>query len=211
MVSEIKIADEVWVACALLHIENPTSTSFSNTEILDRVKKEVIAEKLRVGVQWHINLHCVANKTANPDRNRMLYELPDGTKRLFKSSDCYHFSREEGKILPNVLELPEKYRYLLKWYKESYDTSTGQAIPITPVKPVTQTPTDPEISVTFTKFLNENEMIDFAYRCPNNIGSFDIRDGACKKCSYFLSEDKVKKALSKALTDSGWKVSKMAM
>ena len=205
---EIKVADEVWVACALLHTENPTRTSFPNTEILNRVKKESIADKLRVGIQWHINLHCVANKPANPDRHRMLYELPDGTKRLFKSTDDYHFSREDSKTLPDAWEIPEKYRYLLKWYKEKYDTSTDAS---TPVKPVTPTPLDPEISVTFTKFLSEHEMMDFAYCCPDGIGSFDIHDGACKKCSNFISEDEVKKALSKSLIESGWTIHKVAM
>jgi hypothetical protein len=195
-VKEIKVADEVWVACALLHTENPTRTSFSNNEILDRVKKESIAEKLRVGIQWHIGLHCVANKPANPDRHRMLYELPNGSKRLFKSTDDYHFSREDGKTVPNA------------WYKENYDTSTNTS---TPVKPDTSTHKDPDITVTFTKFLNEHEMMDFAYHCPEHIGSFDIQDGACKKCSNFISEDEVKKALSKTLADSGWKINKVAM
>ncbi len=138
----------------------------------------------------------------------MLFELPDGTKRLFKSSDSYHFSREDSKTIPNAWELTEKYRYLFKWYKEQYDTSTNTS---TPVKPVTPTPTDPEITVTFTKFLNEHEMLDFAYHCPDNIGSFDISDGACKKCGNFVSEDEVKKALSKSLIDSGWTIHKVAM
>ena len=138
----------------------------------------------------------------------MLYELPNGSKRLFKSSDDYHFSREDGKILPNAWEIPEKYRYLLKWYTQTYNNSTGQATPSTPIQ---DPPVDPKITVSFTKFSNEHQMMGFAYRCPDTIGSFDIRDGACKKCANFVTEDEVKKALSKTLTDSGWKVNKIAM
>jgi hypothetical protein len=218
MTSEIKVADEVWVACALLHTENPSRTSFSNSEILDRVKKEAIADKLRVGIQWHIGLHCVANKPANPDNHRMLYELPNGTKRLFKSTDDYHYTREDGKTLPNPWEIPEKYRKLLQWYKESYDKLSGQTIPSTNNPSIIVDPptiddpsVDSNIEVTFTKFSNEHQMMDFAYPCPENISSIDIRNGACKKCSNFLTEDEVKKALAKSLKDLGWKVNKMAM
>jgi hypothetical protein len=121
---EIKIGDEVWIACALLHRENPERTSFSDSEIANGVKKESIADSFRVGVQWHIALHCVANKPANPSRLRMLYQLPDGTKRLFRYSDDYHFSREDGKITPEACDIPESYRYLLKWYKDTYNQST---------------------------------------------------------------------------------------
>jgi hypothetical protein len=138
----------------------------------------------------------------------MLYELPDGSKRLFKSSsDDYHFSRENSKTVPDACEIPEKYRYLLKWYKENYDTSTGQTTLLTPVDPLI----DPEVKVTFISFSDEHQMTNFAYDCPDNIGSLEIQKGACKKCSNSISEDEVKKALAKALTDIGWKVNRIAM
>jgi hypothetical protein len=215
---EIKVADEAWIACALLHTENPNRKAFSTNEILNRAKKEAISEKFRVGVQIHISTHCIANKPADPNRYRMLYELPDGTKRLFKSSDDYHFSREDSKIVPRAWEIPEKYHYLLKWYKESYDPSIGQTKQVKHDPPIIfdpptidDPPVDSNIEVTFAKLSNEHQMMEFAYHCPDNISSFDIRNGACKKCSNFLTEDEVKKALAKSLKDLGWKVNKVAI
>lgn len=209
--SEVKVADEVWIACALLHTESPTRKSFSNSEILNQVKKEAIAEKLRVGIQWHINLHCVANKPANPATYRMLYELSDGSKRLFKSSDNCHFSREDGKTIPIAWEIPEKYRCLLKWYKESYDKPTGQTLPLHDQAIVNDPPLTTKSEVTYFKFSNEHQILDFAYRCPDNIRSFDIKHGACKECSNFVTEDEVKTAVAKALEASGWKINKITM
>ena len=111
---DIKVADEVWIACILLHKENPNRTSFSDKEIIDRIKQENVFGKVRIGIQWHVALHCIANVPANPNKYRMLYKLPDGTKRLFRSSDDYHFTREEGKTVPQAFDLPEEYRYLIK-------------------------------------------------------------------------------------------------
>jgi lipase chaperone LimK len=59
--------------------------------------------------------------------------------------------------------------------------------------------------------MNESELMDFSYHCPNNIGSFDIRDGACKRCTFFISEDEVKIAVAQALKTAGWKINKLAM
>mgnify|MGYP000678186755 FL=1 len=43
----IKVADEVWIGCTLLHFENPIREDFSISEIVDRVAKENIYGKLR--------------------------------------------------------------------------------------------------------------------------------------------------------------------
>lgn len=207
---KIKVADEVWIGCALLHIENPQRKSFSGSEIANRIKHENIYGSVRIGVQWHIGLHCVANKPANPARYRMLYELPDGTKRLFKTSDNYHYTREDGKITPEAHDIPQEYQYLLKWYKESYNQ--GQKEPPQPMlNPPADDPPESALQIEVVMFSNEHEMMDFSYRCPDNSNVLDSRDGSCKKCQLFVEEDEVKKAIAAMLKAGGWTVNKTAL
>ena len=47
---DIKVADEVWVAAALLHRQRPAAADFSIEEILERASQESIAGELRPGV-----------------------------------------------------------------------------------------------------------------------------------------------------------------
>ena len=61
-----KVADEVWIAVALLHRENPKREDFTVTEIVERARREKIAGGLRPGFQVHVYLHCVANRPAQP-------------------------------------------------------------------------------------------------------------------------------------------------
>ncbi|MDP9379453.1 MAG: hypothetical protein M3Q29_04755 [Chloroflexota bacterium] len=72
--ADIKVADEVWIAAALLHREHPDRPDFSIAEIVDRVAQEGLHKPLRPGVQIHATLHCVANKRPNPGTYRMLYQ-----------------------------------------------------------------------------------------------------------------------------------------
>jgi len=67
----IRVADEAWLALALLHYEHPDRDSFSAKEILDRVKVEHANPELRPGVQVHIYLHNVANAEPNSAKYRM--------------------------------------------------------------------------------------------------------------------------------------------
>jgi hypothetical protein len=70
----VKIADEVWIATALLHREHPAQDDFSIDQIVRRVQIEGIAKPLRPGVYVHVVQHCVANRPPNPARYRMLFE-----------------------------------------------------------------------------------------------------------------------------------------
>ncbi len=117
----IKVADEVWIATALLHRENPHQHSFSAKEIVDRVYEEGIFGRLRPGVQVHVYLHCLANKRPNPGNYRMLVQTEDGGRRLFRDVDDYHPYREGGKTKPKQGEIPGEYAYLLKWYDREYN------------------------------------------------------------------------------------------
>jgi hypothetical protein len=114
-----RVADEAWLALALLQYEQPERDSFSAKEILDRVKSEQVHPELRPGVPVHIYLHNVANVAPNSAKYRMSYKLGDETYRLFRPTDRAHPARK-GKMIPKRDELPQKYHYLLDWYEREY-------------------------------------------------------------------------------------------
>lgn len=116
----IKVADEVWVATALLHRENPTREDFSISEIVRRAEREGLHPKHRPGVQVHASLHCVANKAPNPARHRMLVETRPRRRRLFRPGDPVDEGRRSGKVRPDSQDLPERYRYLIDWYDSDF-------------------------------------------------------------------------------------------
>jgi hypothetical protein len=121
---DIKVADEVWVAVALLHREHPRQPDFGIEEIMQRAEKEAREQQLRSGVYVHVVQHCVANRPPSPGRYRMLVETGSGRRRLFRTGDSYHVSREGSKTIPEVEDLPEKYRTLLEWYRK-WDASAA--------------------------------------------------------------------------------------
>jgi len=120
---DIKVADETWIGCAMLHYENPTRASFSVQDIVKRVKKENIFGRLRPGISVHADQHCVANRKPNPGRYRMLYELSGNRRRLFRDRDDFHPDRAGSKTKPEPNAIPEEYQYLLDWYNDEYNTS----------------------------------------------------------------------------------------
>jgi len=115
----IRVADECWIALASLHRAHPDRSSFSASEILDRVKVEKVSPELRAGVQPHIYLHNVANLPPNSATYRMFYKREDGTYRLFKPGDEVHPKRR-GKTCPERGELPTEYQPLVDWYQRDY-------------------------------------------------------------------------------------------
>ena len=114
---DVKVADEVWIAAALLHRENPQKQDFTMEELLERVRKEEITKPLRPGVYVHIVQHCVANRPPSPGRYRMLVETVPGRRRLFRVGDSYDPQREGSKTIPSPNDLPQEYRSLLEWYR----------------------------------------------------------------------------------------------
>jgi len=119
LMDTVRVADEAWLALALLQYEHSERNSFSAKEILDRVKTEKVSPELRPGVQVHIYLHNVANSKPNSARYRMFYRLADETYRLFRPTDTADPARK-GKMMPNRSEIPAKYHYLLDWYEREY-------------------------------------------------------------------------------------------
>ena len=126
--SRIKVADEVWLATALLHRENPARTDFLLNEIVERAAREEIVVERRPGVYVHAALHCVANRPPNPGRYRMLFETRPKYRRLFRLGDSYNPQREGCKITPEADEIPLRYADLLDWYEEWSRSSADVAI-----------------------------------------------------------------------------------
>lgn len=114
----LKVADEVWIAAALLHRQNPHKADFAIEEIMERAAEEAGEQPLRPGVYVHIVQHCVANRPPNPGRYRMLFETAPGRRRLFRSGDNYDTAREGAKIVPARDDIPAEYAALLDWYRD---------------------------------------------------------------------------------------------
>ncbi|HXE75491.1 MAG TPA: hypothetical protein VNN18_07645 [Candidatus Xenobia bacterium] len=122
----IKVADEVWIATALLHRENPRRADFEISEIIERVQREGLCDRLRPGVYQHIAQHCVANRPASPGRYRMLFATGRKTRRLFRPGDWSHASRRGAKTVPAREDIPAAYHPLLDWYEKDY-AAAGRA------------------------------------------------------------------------------------
>jgi hypothetical protein len=115
---QIKVADEVWIATALLHREHPNLSDFGIEEILDRARREAGSQPLRPGVYVHIVQHCVANRPPSPGRYRMLLETGPGRRRLFRNGDTYDPARDGAKTVPERENTPSEYLGLLDWYRD---------------------------------------------------------------------------------------------
>src|SRR5271170_3875990 len=113
----VKVADEAWIAAALLQRENPDQPDFAIEEIVARAERESMVGALRPGVYVHIVQHCVANRPPNPGRYRMLLETGEGRRRLFRDGDSYDPAREGSKITPSPDGIPVAYHSLLGWYE----------------------------------------------------------------------------------------------
>jgi len=113
----IKVADEVWIATAMLHRKHPERPDFSVEEIVEQAKAEARNIPFRPGVYVHVVQHCVANRPPNPGRYRILFETAPGRRRLFRKGDSYHPEREGSKITPRREDIPG-YDGLLNWYND---------------------------------------------------------------------------------------------
>ncbi len=120
--SPIKIADEVWIAAALLHREHPEREDFAIQEVVERLKQENLYGSLRPGVRTHVILHCVANKPPNPGGYIMLYATGKRTRRLYRPGDAVH-PRRNGKVMPSREDIPARCHELLDWFEKEYAPS----------------------------------------------------------------------------------------
>ena len=120
-----KVADEVWIATALLHRELPERKDFTIQEIRGRAEREAVAGSARPGVYVHIVQHCVANRPPNPGRYRMLFATGPKTRRLFREGDAYDPGRAGSKRRPDRTAVPAQYRELIDWYEREYQRRGG--------------------------------------------------------------------------------------
>jgi hypothetical protein len=128
---DIKVADEIWVAAALLHREHPTRPDFSVAEIVGRVERQALSGRLRPGVYVAVLQHCVANLPPSPGRWRLLTATGRARRRLFRPGDPFDPRRDGSKTVPAREALPDRYRDLLDWYHGAFlgagDASAGAA------------------------------------------------------------------------------------
>lgn len=123
MTASVRVADEVWIAAALLHREQPGRADFTLKEIDARLARERVAGEKRPGVYPHLSVHCVANRPPNGGTYRMLFETAPSRRRLYRRGDPYHPKREGGKTVPDRGEIPAKYHALLDWYEREWSAS----------------------------------------------------------------------------------------
>jgi len=129
LTAAVRVADEVWIATALLHREHPKAADFSLKEIEARLSREGMAGEKRPGVYPHLSVHSVANRAPDGGRYRMLFETAPSRRRLFRPGDPYHPKREGGKIAPDRSAIPAKYHRLLDWYEHEW-TRIGSGDPL---------------------------------------------------------------------------------
>jgi hypothetical protein len=119
----VLVADEAWLATALLHREHPNAEDFGLDDIRDRARREF--HDHRPGVWQHIVSHCVASNRPNPAQYRMLHSTGRGRRRLYRLGDPVHPERK-GKIHPEKRDIPERYRSLVDWYLSDYSRRKPQ-------------------------------------------------------------------------------------
>src|SRR5436190_9958134 len=117
---DVKVADECWIAAALLHRKRPGVVDFSVEEIVESARGAAISGNLRPGVYVHVLQHCVAKRPPNPGRYCMLVETEKGRRRLWRPGDPIHPKRIGAKTAPLRTDIPEQYHYLLDWYESKY-------------------------------------------------------------------------------------------
>ena len=125
---EIRVADEVWIATASLHLRRPAAPDFAIAEIMAQAQTAQVAGlPLRPGVKIHVYLHCVANRPPNPGRYRMLFETASGRRRLYRPSDPCHPLRSSGKTIPRRDDIPAAHGHLIDWYENVYARASDTA------------------------------------------------------------------------------------
>jgi len=124
------IANEIWIATALLQKDHQNRSDFSVQEIVERILREGLDE-YRPGLPIHASSHCVASKAPNPAPHRFLHETARGRRRLYRTGDPFHPNRRNGRTHPSSEDIPDRYRYLVAWYESEYDRNGNGDVPNT--------------------------------------------------------------------------------
>lgn len=118
--SELSVANLIWIAIALLHVENKEKDVFQVKQIFQKAKDLGLSHAVDETLMMHISLHCVANAKAQPNTHRKLFRIASGWYRLYRPGDPYDPSREKGRTAPLAEEIPQEYSYLIEWYNNEY-------------------------------------------------------------------------------------------
>jgi hypothetical protein len=114
---DLKVADAVWVATAMLQKEHPKQDGFSVADIVERVKAEGLTDGEDGSIYLHANQHCVANRPPNQARLRMLFQTKGNLRRLYCPTEPFHPARN-GRFCPEPSELPIHLLPLIDWYQD---------------------------------------------------------------------------------------------
>jgi hypothetical protein len=115
--SELKVADELYLALALLHREQPEADAFTVDAVVRRAAQEGFGARPE-SLRAHAHGHAAANLP--PGRNgryRLLFKQEDGRVRLLRAADYIHPDRHQ-KLYPELQDIPEKYHELVEWAKK---------------------------------------------------------------------------------------------
>ncbi len=113
----LKVADAVWVAAAMLQMEQPQRDreGFQIEEIAKRVLREELTHAQVQSIYQHVRQHCVANRKPDPGRSRILFAIGQN-RRLWRPGDAYDPAREGAPNKPKYL--PPEFSNLIDWYEE---------------------------------------------------------------------------------------------
>jgi len=124
---ELRLADRIWLAVAMLHQLFPQAASFSRVEIREELDKSGLARGTNpASVNAHLKQHLVANVPPSTGKYTMLFETNlfetrFGSLRLYRPGDFVdpqRRSRRGSKYMPKREDVPSQYHYLLDWYEE---------------------------------------------------------------------------------------------
>lgn len=114
----IKVADELYIAVALLHREHPDRDAFTIAEVLERAAAENLGASRsdQRSLRLHAYEHAAGNVAPGKvgGKYRIVFREPDNRIRLLRTSDQVHPDRHQ-KWHPEKSEVPVRYHNLLDW------------------------------------------------------------------------------------------------
>lgn len=126
-ITEMLLADRIWIAVAMLHRQLPEREGFTKDEIRQKLRESGLMDGLKPGsVAAHLKEHMVANVPTTSTKYRMLHKTDRDLLRLFRPGDPVDPSRHSRhpqrdsrpplKSKPRREEIPVEFLPLLDWY-----------------------------------------------------------------------------------------------
>ena len=124
--ADVKLADEIWIATALLHREHPDAQDFAVQDIRSRLTVENLTGEPRPGVGAHLSQHCVANRPPSTGRYLFLFATAPDRRRLYRPGDPHDARRDAGRLRPRREEIPDQYHHLIDWYERQWAPGSSE-------------------------------------------------------------------------------------